>query len=275
MLKVRYITVLRALLSFLVVIFIFPSKIYAAELNVQTDVINDNGGNWNPSDFTTFVKLRGSDITGSPTVGKAAPGETFTVNPGQYNVSVAPYEKYTSSYSGDCDSDGNVTLADQETKTCLITNNDSAPGIYVVTEVINDNGGIANTSDFTVHIKYSGAEVSGSPSPSSGIPGVYFSSLRPGTYLVSQDSNPSYTTSFSGDCDIVGSITLSLGNKTCIITNDDTVSPVPLLPEAGSTQKANQRICVSSNTLSWVLGIIFSSSTVFYLYKKNVFKKWF
>lgn len=47
-------------------------------------------------------------------------------------------------------------------------------------------------------------------------------SLSAGAYIVSEDTNTSYTRSFSGDCDANGNITLESGTeKTCTITNND------------------------------------------------------
>ena len=101
--------------------------------------------------------------------------------------------------------------------------------LHVVKSVINNNGGTTNASDFNLHVKFLGADVSGSPAGGAGTPGTTYS-LDPGTYLISEDVNTFYGSSFSGDCNLVGSITLTAGqDATCIITNDD-VAPPPSPP---------------------------------------------
>ncbi len=69
---------------------------------------------------------------------------------GTYVVSEDAFDGYTSSYSGDSDSKGNITLAPGENKTVTITNNDIAtvtpPSVgekatlHVIKHVINDSG---------------------------------------------------------------------------------------------------------------------------------------
>ena len=52
--------------------------------------------------------------------------------------------------SSDCDSNGDTTVALGESKTCTLTNNDQQATITVVKKVINDNGGTAVPSDWTL-----------------------------------------------------------------------------------------------------------------------------
>ena len=96
-------------------------------------------------------------------------------------------------------------------------------------KVTNDDGGSAVAADFTLHVKLSGDDVSGSPAAGTASPGTAYS-LAAGTYAVSEDSYPSYIQSFSGDCNSKGSVTLAAGEeKTCTITNNDT-GPTPSNP---------------------------------------------
>lgn len=85
-------------------------------LTVIKIVINDNGGVNIVGDFPLFV--------GSTTV---VSGATTTLAAGTYVVSETGMSSYTASFSGDCDSSGNVSLAAGDVKTCTITNNDVAP----------------------------------------------------------------------------------------------------------------------------------------------------
>lgn len=108
------------------------------------------------------------------------------------------------------------------TDTTTITVPTCAPAtLRIVKQVVNNNGGTAAASDFTMHVKLAGVDVSGSPAAGAGSPGTSYS-LAAGTYNVSEDANTQYGASFSGDCDASGNVTLALGeDKTCTITNDD------------------------------------------------------
>ena len=85
-----------------------------ANVVVTKIVINDNGGTKQVSDFPLFV--------GTTTV---ASGATTTLAVGSYKVSET-YDSslYAQTFSGDCDANGNITLAASTTRTCIITNND-------------------------------------------------------------------------------------------------------------------------------------------------------
>ena len=50
------------------------------------------------------------------------PGTSYTLSTGTYIVSENMNTSYTRSFSGDCDSNGNVTLSTTDNKTCIITN---------------------------------------------------------------------------------------------------------------------------------------------------------
>lgn len=107
--------------------------------------------------------------------------------------------------------------------------------LRVVKTVINTSGGTSVSSDFTIHVKSAGVDVSGSPQFGAVTPGTAYS-LSAGTYVVSENVNSSYTAIFSGDCNSSGSVTLVLGdNKTCTITNTDTPPPPTPSSTGGST----------------------------------------
>lgn len=93
------------------------------------------------------------------------------------------------------------------------------PVLYVVKNVINTGGGTKLASDFTLHVKKNGIDISGSPFAGSVAPGTQ---LTPGmgTYTVSEDPVNNYTRSFSGDCDVSGNITIAAsGTFTCVVTS--------------------------------------------------------
>ena len=101
--------------------------------------------------------------------------------------------------------------------------------LHVIKVVDNINGYSAVAGDFNLHVLNNlGADVSGSPAAGTGTPGTLYSIIA-GTYIVTEDANPFYTYTFSGDCDEGGHVSLLAGdNKTCTVTNHDIIpSPTP------------------------------------------------
>jgi len=94
--------------------------------------------------------------------------------------------------------------------------------INVVKTVINDNGGTKTVADFPLFINQA-------PVDSGVTNNFYF--FFPGSYTMSETSDPGYTQSFSGDCGSDGQLYLySNENKFCIITNNDIGAPVVAPP---------------------------------------------
>ncbi len=107
--------------------------------------------------------------------------------------------------------------------------------LYVIKHVINDDGGMASSSDFTLHLTLSDSDVAGSPFAGMESPGMSFI-VATGTYTVSEDAVAGYAANFSGDCDSSGSISLLSGDtKTCTITNDDIATTTPDDGGSGTT----------------------------------------
>jgi Prealbumin-like fold domain len=196
----------------------------APTLTVIKHVQNNDGGTASAGDFTMHIKLGGSDVSGkSPFAGAEAPGTSRTLNAGTYVVSESDGPSgYASQISGDCSASGSVALTVGQNKTCTITNDDIAPTLTVIKHVANDNGGSATASQFTMHIKQSGTDVSGK-SPFSGDEAGTQRTLTVGSFNVSETGGPSgYAAQISGDCASNGDVTLALAqDKTCTITNDD------------------------------------------------------
>jgi len=102
------------------------------------------------------------------------------------------------------------------------------------------SGGTATSSDFTLHVKNVGVDVVGSPALGTSSPGTAYS-ISAGVYAVSEDSNSSYTPSFSGDCDSSGNITLaSADNKVCTLTNTF-IPPVVVVPHSSGSSGGTHR----------------------------------
>jgi hypothetical protein len=178
-------------------------------ITLTKTVINDDGGTLEKSDFETY--LDGEPVPwdiSQPTIS------------GTHTVAEATYAGYLASgWSGDCASDGTITLSLGEHATCSITNDDIAPTLTLTKTVINDNGGDAALGDFQAYLQ-------GVPVPW-GVPQPVVS----GTYTVSETSPPGYSASpWSTDCAPDGIVTLAIGqNKTCSITNDDVAATMALL----------------------------------------------
>ncbi len=140
--------------------------------------------------------------------------------------------------------------------------------LHVVKQVVNDNGGTATASLFNLHVKLSGADVTGSPAAGIVSPGRSYT-LSAGTYVVSEDANASYTQSFSGACNSSGSVTLSAGaDATCTITNNDiaaVVAPPPTLPNTGITPEENR----IPGSVVMLAGIFAISILFFFVHRKQ------
>ena len=188
-------------------------------LRVIKVVINDDGGTKQISNFALFV-----DST------QVTSGQVLTLQPGTYNVHETQVAGYAATITGDCDAQGNVTLAFNESKTCVITNNDIAPKLTVTKIVINDNGGQKQVVDFDLLV--------GMTPVVSGIE----NSFAAADYVVSEVQLFGYNATIGGDCDAQGNITLALGEtKQCTITNNDipptlTVTKVVINDDGGTKQ---------------------------------------
>ena len=101
---------------------------FPPRLIVIKQVVNDNGGTKIATGFT-FQVSGGSPIAflqdgSDPLQGK----NTLTVNAGSYSVTEPAVNGYATAYSTDCSG----TIANAETKTCTITNNDISPTLKVI-----------------------------------------------------------------------------------------------------------------------------------------------
>ena len=180
-------------------------------LTVIKHVINDNGGSASASDFSMTVT--GTNVQPSATfAGAESPGTTVTLNAGSYSVDEAANSAYTKSIGSDCSG----TIANGETKSCTITNDDKPGTLIVIKHVINDNGGSKTAADFSMTVTggnvQPGATFAGAESPGTTV------TLNAGSYGVDEAADSGYTKSLGSDCS--GSIANG-ETKTCTITNDD------------------------------------------------------
>ena len=201
-------------------------------LTVIKTVVNDDGGSALASDWTMDVS--GTNVSGTGFAGSAS-SVTITLDAGAYSVSESGGPSgYAMSFSADCSG----TISAGDVLTCTITNDDIAadvPTLTVIKTVVNDDGGSALASDWTMDI--SGTNVSGTGFAGSAS-GVTIT-LDAGAYSVSESGGPSgYAMFFSADC----SGTISAGDVlTCTITNDDdqvVIAPANTPPTATITSPA-------------------------------------
>lgn len=181
----------------------FTNSVVAPKLTVVKQVVNDNGGTLQVADVPLFVD-------GNP----ATSGAQTTLTPGVHVVSETAQIGYQATFSGDCDSEGNVSLNPGDVKTCTITNDDQRAQLTVVKNVINDNGGTRVPGDFTLNVQAAHA----TPTTFSGSSSGTVVTLDAGSYGVDEMELPGYAKSLSLEC----SGTLAPGEtKTCTVTNDD------------------------------------------------------
>ncbi len=209
------------------------TNVRKANLTVFKVVINDNGGTKVVSDFTLFAN--GNPVTS---------GVLNLLANGTYTVSETSDPSYSASFSGDCDSNGNVILTPASNKTCYITNDDIAPKLTVTKIVVNDNGGIKVVSDFPLFVDGNGV--------ASGAENTF----NEGAHVVSETADSEYSPAISGDCDENGNVNLALGDiKECTITNDDiapklTVTKIVVNNNGGSLNAGDFALFVNNSAVS-------------------------
>ena len=187
-----------------------------AQLVVIKHVINNDGGTASSSDFTMLVN--GNNPSPGAFQGSET-GTNVTIYEGSYDVWEYSRSDYSQSNSPDCSG----FIKGGEIKTCTITNDDLQPShLIVIKHVINNDGGTASSSDFTMFVN------GNNPSPGAfqGSETGTDVNIYPGWYDVYESYNSQYGGLLSGDC--YGYINPG-ETKTCTITNDD-IPNVPLPP---------------------------------------------
>ncbi len=176
----------------------------APKLTITKIVTNDNGGTTGSGGFT--LQLDGNTVTNDV---------QFVTTIGAHVVSEIADAQYTGAIIvGDCDINGNITLALGDVKHCYITNDDKPAHLIIDKQVTNDNGGTKNDVDFTINI-------SANNPASASIPGAAAGTdvqVDAGSYDITETADVGYAASYSADC--TGSIAPG-ETKYCTITNDD------------------------------------------------------
>jgi hypothetical protein len=187
-------------------------------LTVKKVVVNDNGGTKVVSDFPLSVANYGSVIHNVPVSVQTA--TTYTVS-----ETIAAGYTQTSLVCVDDDTLATVThpltFAPGQNITCTITNDDIAPQLKVIKQVINDNGGTKVISDFILNL---------SPTIGTVTHDVYNTVLAGVAYTASETQLPEYDqTSLTCKDDttqavLTHPVTLALAqNASCTIVNNDKI----------------------------------------------------
>src|SRR5437867_3381906 len=184
----------------------------APSLTLVKKVINDAGGTASTSTWT----LNAAGPT--PISGAGGTSSDATFSAGTYTLSESGgpsgYQASAWTCTGGSQNGNTITLALAQTATCTITNDEIAPQLIIVKQVVNAHGGTAEPSAFsgTINgITAAGGNTWSGASTTKTLTGV-------GSYTVTENTAAGYAASYSADC----SSTISLGQtKTCTITNND------------------------------------------------------
>jgi hypothetical protein len=177
------------------------------KITVTKVVVNNNGGNNVISDFELLVD---DGIVSTP----ATSGVQIEVPAGTYSVTEVGSDGYQATFSGDCNSEGSVTVGVGEEKSCTITNTE-LPAHITLKKVVTGTPPLASNTLF-------GLKIDGVVTPTGA--SVAVTSNAPHT--ISENGRIGFTfVSITGDakCPAVlgGTITLDEGETVvCTITNN-------------------------------------------------------
>lgn len=187
----------------------------APTLTLVKQLTLDDGGTATASAWTLTANGTSAGFFGSgPVVGpnQVVADVTYTLS----EDGPTGYEGSAWQCNGGTQSDNTITLSLAQDVTCIITNDDIAPTLTLIKEVINDDGGMATASAFQAYIN-------GNP-----VPWGQAQTLNAGNHTASESGLVGYSAGDWGqDCSPDGSVSLLPGdNKTCTITNDDLPSTI-------------------------------------------------
>ncbi|MBW9211784.1 hypothetical protein KV100_19210, partial [Mumia sp. zg.B21] len=190
-------------------------------LTLVKDVVNDNGGTAEPGDWT--LSAEGPTLITGATGSEAVTGAT--VDAGGYELSEAGgpggYVPGDWTCTGGELEGITVTVPNGGDVTCTITNDDQPGTLTLVKEVVNDDGGSAEATEWTLSAD--------GPTPISGATGsdaVTGATVEAGEYDLSEVDGPAGYAASDWTCTgaTVTGATVAVPNGadvTCTITNDD------------------------------------------------------
>jgi hypothetical protein len=202
------------------------NKLKQQALKVIKIVVNDNGGTLEPKDFTMFVDLNPSQDQSFPGQGGAGTSITLTVGE-TFTVTESNPTGYAQVSTVGCTG----TITEGQDSTCTITNDDLAPSLTLVKQVVNDNGGTSLASAWTLSATGTTDTPLSGTGTCSTVECIQASLSSPatfktGTYGLGESGGPATYSAGSWSC--VGgqqsgsTITLGLGDSaTCTIINND------------------------------------------------------
>lgn len=237
-------------------------------LTLVKTVTNDNGGTALATAWTLVATgpqtISGATGTAAVTTAAVATGTyalSETGGPTGYTAGTYSCVKN----SGSAVVANSITLAFGDVATCTINNNDQAPQLHLRKVVVNDNGGTALNTAWT--LTATGALAT--PTNLSGTTPVdSTSSFKADTYTLAETGGPSNYTASVWSCGLTGTstqvtvtssqVTIGLGqNVTCTITNDDNINPTSL--STGPSVRPQDSATVSASAGGNVAGsVIFS-----------------
>ncbi|MDH3278454.1 MAG: hypothetical protein OEM21_10200, partial [Nitrosopumilus sp.] len=190
----------------------FNLNLGGVTLTVIKEVINDNGGTAVPGNFS--INVNNPFFNSTSFAGKSGEGVTISIGAGNTTITEDEFAGYTSDGGvGDCSFIAELGLE----YTCTFTNDDIAPTITVIKNVINDNGGEAVPSEFTMVIENPLFEPTTSFAGKSG-DGVTIV-IDAGLTIVTENKPMTYMGDGGvGDCSFVAEPGV---DYMCTITNDD------------------------------------------------------
>ncbi|HSD98561.1 MAG TPA: hypothetical protein VLB73_02570 [Patescibacteria group bacterium] len=213
------------------VICTFTNTLQQAHLTLVKTLTKDNGGNAAITDWT-LTATGNTNISG--TSGNAAVTNAGVL-PGTYALgeSGGPSGYTAGTYScvknnGAPVSSNSITLANGDSATCTVNNNDNPPSLTLVKQVSNTHGGTAQTTDWTLTAT-GPTTLSGAGGATSG------ATFKAGTYTLSESTGSSGYTAGGWNCtnnvSVSNSqITLGLGQTTtCTIINSDVAPTLKLV----------------------------------------------
>ncbi len=132
--------------------------------------------------------------------------------PGTYTVTAVTDPDYTTTFSGDCNASGQITVATGSAKLCTITHEEKLAYVTLTNTVIN-HGGNKTVTDFAPYKVGSTTVILNTPTP-----------INSGSYQITEATSSNYTLTFTGDCFTNGTITLtSNSTKSCALTNEENI----------------------------------------------------
>ena len=206
----------------------------APNLTLLKTVVNDNGGAQLDTAWTLAAEGPSDAVTGRE--GDAAITDRL-IEAGSYDLSESGPAGYMAGQwvcAGGSQQGATVDIGPGEDVTCTITNDDIPPTITLVKTVVNDDGGTALSTAWTLSADGPLPEEAEAVSGTSGSPEVTSRIIDAGTFALAESGGPAGYAAGAWQCSAGvldgASLTLEPGqNATCTIENDDQPAELTLI----------------------------------------------